>query len=943
MTLLSTLTLLAALATLQEGDESFALYERAEKARKENSPEALTLFRRALGVRRDHIATHIGYQKLLQSRGKEPELVEEYSAMLEDHPEPWCYFALGRLLHDPAREEELYRKGLAKAPRHADLHAALAGALKRGRRFEESENEYLLAIELTPRDRDLHVSYMYLVQEIGREKTLPDLYRRRVEAAPADALWSSLYGTSLGIARDLPAAVGPLERAARIEPTNAGYQRDAAVVHMKMNRLDRAAPFLAAALEADPHDAAALAMQGVVRSVFPKDRGGIDLLREVLRLEPADPERFKMLMWHHVAHRENDEARRCLSEILRLDRNNHEAMYQLAALDMQRGDVEESLERIQTAVDLNDRQAEYFVLLAAIHRRLGQTTEARAATEKASGLERVSDFTLVAKSEGVEIIGRTKIRAAHARFQARSFVIAGKFELAKAKYRKSIELDPKALATYSDLSRVHRRLGEVDEAITLLRHVEKALADDVQNKEALPYLSWRIGDCLYDLGKRSEALAQYDSAVASPSLTPDRRKKLEKRLETLRSATANSKRFRLAGVHIARPTRENYCMPQSLFAVMRHWKLPADIDALGSKLVESSQGPTVLRTLEHVSKMAEVDVACFLAKEKHLKGLLERGYPLILLSYVLDDGDYSGHANVIVGYDDAQKSFLLEDSNWFNGSDRVAYSRVEHHRILLVAPPREVAELRAELRNQKYCALLNEAEHIIWTTGNVARATSVLDEAIALHADDYLAILLLGIAKEVGGDIKSAAGFYKLCAEAAKAHGDARPLSRLANLHVQNGKIDEAEELLLQAGTCAPGYVNARVKLVELYLHKKKDLDLALLHIDKLIALRPLSGFAHFKKAQALLALKNHGGALEHLEIAAAHNGPPTTFWLLALLQDERGDTARAIESLEELRKIAENEPAVQKIDAALDQLRKELAEKAKPDTTSTESENPDS
>jgi len=128
-------------ATSTGGGELEVLLERAELARKEKRPEeAVRLFRDLLTRAPDHREAHLGYQKLLQSQGKEPELVKEYQKLAEAHPEPWALFLLGRVLHDPPREEALYRRALEKAPEDFDCRLALGWALERQLRRSEAKN-----------------------------------------------------------------------------------------------------------------------------------------------------------------------------------------------------------------------------------------------------------------------------------------------------------------------------------------------------------------------------------------------------------------------------------------------------------------------------------------------------------------------------------------------------------------------------------------------------------------------------------------------------------------------------------------------------------------------------------------------------------------------------------------------------------------------------------
>src|SRR6266511_1721104 len=133
------------------GGEVEVLLEKAELARKEKHPEeALRLFRDLLARAPDHLEAHFGYQKLLQSQGKEPELVKEYEVLAEKKPEPWALFLLGRVLHDPVREEGLYRRALEKSPGDFRCRLALGGALERQLRSAEAEKEYRECLRLEP-------------------------------------------------------------------------------------------------------------------------------------------------------------------------------------------------------------------------------------------------------------------------------------------------------------------------------------------------------------------------------------------------------------------------------------------------------------------------------------------------------------------------------------------------------------------------------------------------------------------------------------------------------------------------------------------------------------------------------------------------------------------------------------------------------------------------
>ena len=195
------------------------LYEKAELARKEGRvKEALPLFRQALEKLPGDLDTHLGYQKLFQSLGKEDQLVEEYGKLLEEHEKPLYFFLLGRVLHEPAREEELYRRGLEKDSENFELHEGLASALWRQLERKEAAKEYLEAMRLRPDSVRAHARYMSLIEELGSEQSLPERYRERVEKDPGNHISHLLHGIAHATVRDLEKAEISFQKAADIAP-----------------------------------------------------------------------------------------------------------------------------------------------------------------------------------------------------------------------------------------------------------------------------------------------------------------------------------------------------------------------------------------------------------------------------------------------------------------------------------------------------------------------------------------------------------------------------------------------------------------------------------------------------------------------------------------------------------------------------------------------------
>ena len=366
-----------------------ALYERAERAREEGrAEEAVVAFRDLLRSQPDHLQAHLGYQKVLKSQKKDAELVEEYRKHLERNEEWWSYYLLGRVLRDAAREEELYRKGLALAEDRFELRIALADALRRQRRLKEAVEGYRAALKDRPDALREHVAYIKLLRDAGRIGEAVVEYARRAKKDESDYRGPLLLGSALITAGEIEQARRPIERALELAPRSPHALVTLGIYFTKAKNYDRAHESYERALREDPHFVGGLYQSGVLLHFVKKDALGFERLKEAARLEPDSSVILADLGAAYITRSDLNEAEEHLLRALKVDPTNDWAAHRMGLVCALRKDYTEAVNWQEKAIDLCSEIPEYYAALGRSHERVGNPERAKKAYEKAEQLKK---------------------------------------------------------------------------------------------------------------------------------------------------------------------------------------------------------------------------------------------------------------------------------------------------------------------------------------------------------------------------------------------------------------------------------------------------------------------------------------------------------------------------------------------------------------------------
>jgi anaerobic magnesium-protoporphyrin IX monomethyl ester cyclase len=171
---------------VRDDPESILAYRQVDAALKEVAagsryriPE-LKKHKKAVGA---FVAPLLSLGEAYEAAGNRALAAREYREILELDPSSlWGHLRLGNLAEgdgDPATAASHYREAVAAVPRYHLAHSLLGSALRRAGKNDESEAEFLRALELYPQDRVARRGLSLLRRPTSKSPLRVSTYRKR--------------------------------------------------------------------------------------------------------------------------------------------------------------------------------------------------------------------------------------------------------------------------------------------------------------------------------------------------------------------------------------------------------------------------------------------------------------------------------------------------------------------------------------------------------------------------------------------------------------------------------------------------------------------------------------------------------------------------------------------------------------------------------------------
>ena len=858
-----------------------ARFHAAERLRYAGEVAAAEVaYREALCAAPDDVDTHRGLQKLLQSLGREPELLAMYEARFRRSPDGVSAYLYAPLLHDAAAEEPICREVLDRTPDDPWALAALAAALERQHRDSEAAVTYGQAAALRSGTHEWHRRRLWLLWRLAA--------RRDSAANSADPLFAVDHALALAMAGDGAAAAALLARLEAGHPAEVEIWRARAYLDLERGTLDSAERELLRVRDTGPpYVSRALHMLGVVELSRDRAPPAVGLLRQAARLEPADPSVRSDLGLARLLVGDLLGAERDLHEAVRLWPAHGESLDRLARLEALRRNVSGAI-AWGRAIEADPAEATFHRHMADWLRRGGQADAAR--VELALAAQSNSRFDFMVGDSGGDGATRGGLarRISDLLALGHAHVRAGDSGAATAAFQRALGLRSDSIEARYALARLAEHEGRTADALAAYRALRGA--PGVLSDASRAGLAIKIAGCAWSLGDRAEAVRWYSEAARQLPGEGGTAAAVQAIADRLAAAPPDAPARRIPGVRIWGHQDLLDCVPLALETVLRHWGLlerPAEI----ARVLMTPSGTTPAGLMEYLASRAELRAIPFRPNPASVRALLDGGSPVLLLDWGLVTGARPGHARVVVGYDDARGVFLIEDPAWWRAADFVPYTGLAASKALWVVPAAVWDPRDAELPGAALEAKLVEAQCYL-CRGDRLRAGNRLHDARLIAPEDAEAYFMQGVMAENARDLVEAARWYEAALAQPSAGADPRCL--LAEILLAQGQSARAVELAREAVALAPSAAGVRLALGRA-LWVAGDRAGCLAAVRSAVQLEPERVDPREALGRTLAALGRLPEALEVLEGLASAEPTSEIYSALAAVSEAAGQGSRAV------------------------------------------------
>lgn len=243
-----------------------------------------------------------------EQRGDEARVLQQRGAGREhrDIVDPWldglsedCYdpyrlgvaAALANLAGDGATARRWLERAVALSPDTASYRRLLAQLVYRQKDYPAAREQLEKAVVLAPDDSEAWRLLVEVLTEMGASTEAERALRAGLAACPQSGALHYAFGQRLAAAGRYDQAIGELQQAKKLRPSEVNPYVELAQVYFRLQRIDEGVAEMRAALAVQPGNPLALqvlARDAIVRGDEPAARQWIQELRQLARVPAAD-------------------------------------------------------------------------------------------------------------------------------------------------------------------------------------------------------------------------------------------------------------------------------------------------------------------------------------------------------------------------------------------------------------------------------------------------------------------------------------------------------------------------------------------------------------------------------------------------------------------------------------------------------------------------------
>ena len=417
--------------------------------------------------------------------------------------------------------EHALEQALAADPKSIEAIVAMGDFRLISGKPDEAEAQYKRALEIAPDKDVLYLKLAGYYQLANKWSEAEATYQKLAAAKPKDETPQLILGEFYKQTGQREKALASFQQATQLNPSSSIARDKLLDMYLDMGKLDEADKGVQAIYEKNKKDLSARYLDARLRLARGKADETIEILQGVIKDEPQHAGAHHILGLAFGQKNDIAQARRELTEAVKLAPNLREARTALATIHLAEGSPDLAIEQAQAALRLNGRDLAAATILGDAYLRKNDIPKAKQTFEaiaKALPNEQVSRYRLglIDRSEKNDAGALAHFEeslainphAIEPLDQIATIKLAqGKPKEARERVLKQIELSPKNPLFYNLLGKIWLQTKETAQA-------EAAYKKAIEITPDLPLSYTNLGELYLATGKQDQAVKEYEAALA---------------------------------------------------------------------------------------------------------------------------------------------------------------------------------------------------------------------------------------------------------------------------------------------------------------------------------------------------------------------------------------------------------------------------------------------
>ena len=472
--------------------------------------EAEAFYQKALALSPKNKSIHLALANFYLIEKRTPEAEAKFvEATRLDPKDPEPFLALGDFyvgLHKAAEAEKAYLEAREARPEWMFSRKKLADFyLNEGKKNEAAGViDEILAKNANDPEALLLKGRLLLSENKSGDAVV--LMRKAVQSEPSLRSGHYYLGLAHLVDHDLQQAKSEFSEALNQNPRETRARMALAQIYLQSRSFDLAVAEAERAVESEPSNIKALMILGDALLSKGEIKKGEGIYQQILKLAPAEPVGYYRLGLLRRGQKKEQEALSLFEKALSLNTNHVDALAQIVAIDLSKGDSEKALKRITTQIETSPRNPVFYDLLAKLYAAKKEYKKAEESYQKAIELDPgyltayldLGNFYAQGKQFDQAIKKLDEAIKVNPNV-AQIYMIRGviydaqqKYSQAKAEYEKALEIDPRFVPAANNLAWIYAEQGgNIDRALTLAQMAKEKYPEDPAISDTLGWIFYK--------------------------------------------------------------------------------------------------------------------------------------------------------------------------------------------------------------------------------------------------------------------------------------------------------------------------------------------------------------------------------------------------------------------------------------------------------------------